>query len=171
MGKEEVMKKIGMKLMCGLSTALRCIYGLFLGLTSCFVVYMVFIGTPFMLSKAIAAELQQKRLELPANYSMEDFKAALQLGWEFRITKGEIPKCSEAYRPAMQRAMEAARKCWNLDTCSKVVTDSAREAMGCPQKGVCDGKVDLEVLDKCNKKCTPHKDNETALSKCIAKFK
>lgn len=126
------MKKIGMKLMCGLSTALRCMYGLLLGLTSCFVVYTVFIGIPFMLSKAAAAEPQQKCLELPASYSIEDFEAALQLGWESRITKGEIPKCSEAYRPAMQPAMEAARKCWNLDTCSKVVTDSARKTMGCP---------------------------------------
>ena len=127
-----VMKKIGMKLMCGLSTALRCMYGLFLGLTSCFVVYMVFVGIPCIASKAIAAELQQKRMEIPDGYSMEDFKAALQLGWESRITKGEIPKCNEAYRPAMQRAMEAARKCWNLDTCSKVITDSARKAMNCP---------------------------------------
>lgn len=130
--KEEVMKKIGMKLMCGLSTALRCMYGLFLGLATCLVAFMIFVGTPYISSKAIAAELQQKNLKLPANFSVEDFKAALQLGWELRITKGEIPKCSEAYRPALQPAMEAARKCWNLNTCSKVVTDSARKAMDCP---------------------------------------
>jgi len=37
------------------------------------------------------------------------------------------------------------------------------------QKGVCDGKVDKEVLEKCNKKCGQIKDNEER-EECIVGF-
>jgi hypothetical protein len=62
----------------------------------------------------------------------------------------KIPKCSEAYPPAMQIAMKAAGKCYN------------------PGEGVCDGQVAPAVLDECNKKCA---DTEGVYrSACIKKF-
>jgi len=39
------------------------------------------------------------------------------------------------------------------------------------RKGVCNGKVDQEVLVECNAKCGPLKSNATALSKCIGGYK
>jgi len=39
------------------------------------------------------------------------------------------------------------------------------------EKGICEGKVDEEVLADCNKKCEPIKAVHAALSKCIAGYK
>lgn len=163
-----------------------------------------------MTGETVAKEPQKKCLELPAGYSMEDFKAALQLGRELRI-KQRLPKCSE-FSSGLQPSMKAAGKCWNPD-CSKIVDGDIRAAVGCSkpqnkeihvragpnagnivkrlegkgfscserpsrpgdytciklQKGVCDGKVAPEALEKCNKKCGQIKDSEER-EECIVDF-